>query len=444
MISDWRGVLSAVCRGKVNKKRRRRASSKGWHKTGGAYERQKLKGFENFREVPARQIDAAVSRPWAPDGADFSARIWKQKKDLINNLQTDITRALMTGETTTDLVEKISKRFNTTYGQAYRLVETETAYIQERAMLDTYDALDIEKYEICAVLDSKTSETCQHLDGKIFDKKDAKPGVTMPPFHCHCRTTTIPYIEGVTDDGERVARDPATGKSVRVENMTYEEWKATYVKPEGEYLKAEQSKVRRPTEADMQARDEKGRLLYDAKYLVNTKVVNAKDFRDKFDSMPLHGAARDALHKESVHILNETNGTPYEIVSALDARTGVLLARSAGTGELRSGFTKEQFDAIKAAGKKIVLLHNHPEGGRFSWTDIKTCFRHEMIDASVVVGHDGSVRVMREFNRKINIESLYKRMYNDIKKDYPLKSMAENMTLDEIYRAGVFVYEDDK
>lgn len=199
-----------------------------------AYETQKLKGFENFREVPARQIDAAVSRPWAPDGADFSARIWKQKKDLINNLQTDITRALMTGETTTDLAEQISKRFNTTYGQAYRLVETETAYIQERAMLDTYDALDIEKYEICAVLDSKTSETCQHLDGKIFDKKDAKPGVTMPPFHCHCRTTTIPYIEGVTDDGGRVARDSATGKSVRVENMTYEEWKAKYVKPEGE------------------------------------------------------------------------------------------------------------------------------------------------------------------------------------------------------------------
>ena len=194
-----------------------------------AYETQKLKGFENVREVPARQIDAAVSRPWAPDGADFSARIWKQKKDLINNLQTDITRALMTGETTADLAEQISKRFNTTYGQAYRLVETETAYIQERAMLDTYDALDVEQYEICAVLDSKTSETCQHLDGKIFDKKDAKPGVTMPPFHCHCRTTTIPYIEGVTDDGERVARDPETGKSVRVPDMTYEEWKAKYV-----------------------------------------------------------------------------------------------------------------------------------------------------------------------------------------------------------------------
>lgn len=229
MISDWRGVLSAVCRGKANKKRRRRASSKGWHKTGGAYERQKLKGFENFREVPARQIDAAVSRPWAPDGADFSARIWKQKKDLINNLQTDITRALMTGETTADLAEQISKRFNTTYGQAYRLVETETAYIQERAMLDTYDALDVEQYEICAVLDSKTSETCQHLDGKIFDKKDAKPGLTMPPFHCHCRTTTVPYIEGVADDGERVARDPETGKTVEIPDMTYKEWKATYV-----------------------------------------------------------------------------------------------------------------------------------------------------------------------------------------------------------------------
>lgn len=194
-----------------------------------AYETQKVTGFENFRAVRERQIEAAISKPWAPDGADFSSRIWKNKTQLINSLQTDITQSLMTGTSTAQLSEKIAARFNTSYNQAYRLVETETAYIQERAMLDTYDELGLEQYQICAVLDSKTSEICQDLDGKVFDRKDAKPGVTMPPFHCHCRTTTVPYIEGVTDDGERVARDSATGKSVRVENMTYEEWKAKYV-----------------------------------------------------------------------------------------------------------------------------------------------------------------------------------------------------------------------
>lgn len=436
MISDWRGVLSAVCRGKVNKKRRRRASSKGWHKTGGAYETQKLKGFENFREVPARQIDAAVSRPWAPDGADFSARIWKQKKDLINNLQTDITRALMTGETTTDLADKISKRFNTTYGQAYRLVETETAYIQERAMLDTYDALDVEQYEICAVLDSKTSETCQHLDGKIFDKKDAKPGVTMPPFHCHCRTTTIPYIEGVTDDGERVARDSATGKSVRVENMTYEEWKTTYVKPEGEYLKAEQGKVRRPSKKELANMSEA--------FLVDLSAVNSAAYREKFDDMLMRRPVRDALHKEAIHTLNVTNGTEKEVLTALDARTGEVLERSKALQDNRAGFTREQFERLKSRNMNIILLHNHPEGGRFSWADIRTAFVHEFIEASVVVGHDGSVRVMRNFDRRVDIEKVYQTLYNSIKNEIPLKSLAENRALDKLYDMGVFAYDEEE
>ena len=196
-----------------------------------AYETQKVTGFENFRAVRERQIEEAISKPWAPDGADFSSRIWKNKTQLINSLQTDITQSLMTGTSTAQLSEKIAARFNTSYNQAYRLVETETAYIQEKAMLDTYDELGLEQYQICAVLDSKTSEICQDLDGKVFDRKDAKPGITMPPFHCHCRSTTVPYIEGLLDDGGRVARDPETGKTVEIPDMTYKEWKAEYVKP---------------------------------------------------------------------------------------------------------------------------------------------------------------------------------------------------------------------
>lgn len=217
------------------------AKSQGWQLSGlmrevytdsvykTAYETQKVTGFENFRAVRERQIEEAISKPWAPDGADFSSRIWKNKTQLINSLQTDITQSLMTGTSTAQLSEKIAARFNTSYNQAYRLVETETAYIQERAMLDTYDELGLEQYQICAVLDSKTSEICQNLDGKVFDRKDAKPGITMPPFHCHCRSTTVPYIEGLLDDGGRVARDPVTGKTVEIPDMTYKEWKAEYV-----------------------------------------------------------------------------------------------------------------------------------------------------------------------------------------------------------------------
>lgn len=199
-----------------------------------AYEAQKLKGkFSTFKEVAKQDIETAVSKPWASDGKDFSQRIWENKAQLMNTLQTEMTRSFMIGEGVAPLINRIQKRFNVSFSNARRLVETETAYVQEKAMLDTYDALDVEQYQILAVLDLKTSDICRHLDKKVFDRKDAKPGITMPPFHCYCRSTTIPYIEGITDSQEvtRAARDLSTGKTVFVEgDLHYEEWYNKYVK----------------------------------------------------------------------------------------------------------------------------------------------------------------------------------------------------------------------
>lgn len=199
-----------------------------------AYETQKLRGeYSTFREVAKRDIETAISKPWATDGKDFSTRIWENKAQLINTLQTEMTRSFMIGEGAAPLINRIQKRFNVSFSNARRLVETETAYVQEKGMLDTYEALDVEQYQILAVLDMKTSDICRHLDKKVFDKKDAKPGITVPPFHCYCRSTTTPYIDGITDGtgDTRAARDPVTGKTVFVESdLSYEEWYNKYVK----------------------------------------------------------------------------------------------------------------------------------------------------------------------------------------------------------------------
>ena len=59
----------------------------------------------------------------------------------------------------------------------------------------------------------------------------------------------------------------------------------------------------------------------------------------------------------------------------------------------------------------MVLLHNHPGGGRPSIADILSAWRNDKVKASVVVGHDGSVYVLSDFNRKIDIEEIYKKIY---------------------------------
>ncbi|EGS34891.1 hypothetical protein, partial [Megasphaera sp. UPII 135-E] len=145
---------------------------------------------------------------------------------------------------------------------------------------------------------------------------------------------------------------------------------------------------------------------------------------------------QDSLHKEAIYILNKMNGKANEIVSALDVRTGEILARSDAEGILKSSFNKKQYEKIILSGKKIVLVHNHPCGGRFSFVDIKTCFKNDMIAASVVIGHDGSVRIIHDFDRSIDIESLYRNLYNDAKEIYPLKSKAEEYALTKLYKWG--------
>ena len=106
----------------------------------------------------------------------------------------------------------------------------EEAYFSSAAQKDCFNELDVEQYEIVATLDSHTSDICRSLDGKVFPMKDYEPGVTAPPFHVYCRSTTVPYFE---DDfgqpGERAARGE-DGKTYYVpSDMTYEEWKETFV-----------------------------------------------------------------------------------------------------------------------------------------------------------------------------------------------------------------------
>lgn len=197
-----------------------------------AYETQKVSRNAPLNEIQEETVRKVLSKPWAADGRDFSARIWGQRDQLVNALQIEITRGLISHKGTGTIAKRIAQRFNTSFSNASRLVETEVAYFQERGMLDSFAALGVEQVRLLAVLDNRTSEICQELDGKVVDLKDAEPGVTTPPFHCYCRTTVVPVSEFDSEESTRAARDPKTGKTVYVPgDLTYKEWKKKYVVP---------------------------------------------------------------------------------------------------------------------------------------------------------------------------------------------------------------------
>lgn len=206
-----------------------------------AYEIQKGVGVGwDFSTLDDKQISKVINKPWAVDGKNFSERIWGNRQKLVNELNQTLTQNIILGKDPQKAIDELARKMNTSKVNAGRLVMTEEAFFSSAAQKDCFAELDVEQYEIVATLDSHTSDICRRMDGKHFKMSEWKIGETAPPFHVHCRSTTVPYFDDEFDAvGERVARDEETGKTYFVPgNMTYKEWDKAFVQGDKSDLQA--------------------------------------------------------------------------------------------------------------------------------------------------------------------------------------------------------------
>lgn len=100
-----------------------------------------------------------------------------------------------------------------------------------RNNLQNFEDSDVEYYEYLATLDCKTCPICGELDKKQFKVSDALQGTNCPPMHdgCRCSITAVIETDGLQHMDMRRMREPKTGKSVVVPNMSYVEWKKEYL-----------------------------------------------------------------------------------------------------------------------------------------------------------------------------------------------------------------------
>lgn len=196
-----------------------------------SYEIQKgMDKYWNIQALDNNRIEKIISKPWTTDNKTFSDRIWQKKEQLINTLQKDLTQATIRGEDLQKVINKISKDFKVSKNRAGTLIMTESAFFSSIGQKECFNNLKVEKFEIVATLDSHTSEICQEMDRKVFEMKDYEVGITAPPFHCNCRSTTVPYFDDEFTIGEQRAGRDENGSSILVpQDMTYKEWKEKYV-----------------------------------------------------------------------------------------------------------------------------------------------------------------------------------------------------------------------
>ena len=209
------------------------------------YELQK--GFNigwKIASIDENKLQKIISKPWAIDGKNFSERIWGNKTKMVNELHNQLTIMCVQGKSPDNAIKYMHKKFNTSKSQAGNLVMTESAYFSSLAQKDCFNDLDVEKYENVATLDSHTSAICQDMDGTVFDMNNFEPGVTAPPFHNYCRTTTVPHFDDDYDFvGERAARDDKGNTYYVPDNLKYKDWYNKYV-VDDEELKKEMKNVK--------------------------------------------------------------------------------------------------------------------------------------------------------------------------------------------------------
>ncbi len=148
---------------------------------------------------------------------------------MVSNLYNQLVRVCVGGsmkEAVETMMRYLDIEVENKMATARRLINTEMAYFTSEAQKMSYKELGCEQYEIVATLDGKTSHICQDMDGKVFDLKDFTAGITAPPFHPNCRSTTCPYFnDGFTEGETRVGKD-RVGQTFKIPaDMKYLDWK---------------------------------------------------------------------------------------------------------------------------------------------------------------------------------------------------------------------------
>lgn len=316
-----------------------------------------------FHALDGRKIDKALKTCWTNDGSTYSDRIWKNKNQLVNELNTTLTQCIIRGEDPQKAIDQLSKRMGVSKNNAGRLIMTETAAVSSMSQRDCFNDLDVEEFEFVATLDSHTSDICRNMDGRHFKMSDYQIGVNVPPLHCWCRSCVVPYFDDEFSMGERSARNPKTGEVYNVPaDITYEKWVKKY----------QQNGILKET-TDKWGREAKAELLLDEKAL--------------------------SVRKNETAVVYSPNGE-------------FLFQKRGSRNEI--SFTVGEFLRLKGT----IITHNHPLGGSFSESDIFLLMKSKAAELRVIT-EDGVyfMRPPAKWDEEIDTLKKIRSVRNGIKKE---------------------------
>ena len=177
----------------------------------------------DFHKMPQKKMNKLLHHNWLD--SNFYKRIQNNCGKFQTKVEAVLTDGILRGKSVDYMSEELTKISHYGKTASEQLIRTEASHFNNQAELEAYQELEIEQYVFLATLDSRTSNICRDLDGKIFPVSKSQEGVNFPPMHPRCRSTTmIYYSQDVLTNLKRRAKMKDGKKIVLNKFTTYREW----------------------------------------------------------------------------------------------------------------------------------------------------------------------------------------------------------------------------
>lgn len=178
-------------------------------------------------------------------------------------------------------------------------------------------------------------------------------------------------------------------------------------------------------------------------YIIDTKVINNKAYRDKFNELGYSKNITRLIYSECIACLNVANGYNRERGIMIDLATKKVGKENIGKiGSNNVGIYYPNND--KTPTNRYVVIHNHPKNITFSTTDIESYLRSRSVHSAVLIDSRGRVYQIKNINRNIDVDKVVndmKTLYNDIKQ-YQSTWKAMNSVIQWLVKEGIIEYEE--
>lgn len=399
--------------------------------------------------VKALQTDSKIS-------TSLYTRLGEDVRQLKTNIRAQLSRGIANGSSWNDIASTIAKDMKSDYNKAYnnaiRITRTEGHRVQCQSAYDAQvkakeKGADVVK-QWNATLDGKTRPSHKMVDGEIkeldepFSNGLMKPGDSGAPASevVNCRCALLQRARWALDEAELETLKERADYYGLDKTENFDEFKSKYLNAAQQ--EADDAQKINDTSAVLEQTVKITKKQHEGDYgIVDRNLVNSKEYHDKYENLTEHKAVNEKMYQEAMKMLEHRDGTPYEDMVAIDARTGKTILSVINTevaGKLP--LTQKQYEEIVNYDGNIIVLHNHPNSSKPSYADILK-LKEKNISAVASVGHDGSVFMVSELDKNFDIEKYWNDVYNKYNDIYKDEILANHYATDDLYNMKVFKIE---